>query len=90
LGKRLAVLVRDRPTEALRVAVGLTLADNAVEVFVLGPLALDDPAAAEYLAVLRELRLRVATTSADNPGLEPLAVAALARQLLAFDHILPY
>jgi hypothetical protein len=33
--KKIAVIVRDRPGEALRVAGGLTLADDTIEVFVL-------------------------------------------------------
>lgn len=90
MGKRVAVLVRDRPEEALRVAIGMTLANSAVAVFVLGPLAQGDPAATAYLEVLRELRLRIGTTCADNAGLEPLSIADLARELPSFDHILPY
>jgi hypothetical protein len=90
VGKRIALLVRDRPAEALRVAVGLTLADNTVEVFVLDPLPPDDAAAAVYLEVLAELRLPVRTTVPGNAGLASLPVAALARELLGFDHILAY
>ena len=33
--KKIAVIVRDRPAEALRVAGGLTLADDTIEVIVL-------------------------------------------------------
>jgi hypothetical protein len=90
VGKRVALLVRDRPAEALRVAVGLTLADNAVEVFVLDPLPPDDSATAVYLEVLGELRLRVRTTCPKNAALGLRPVADLARELLGFDHIVAY
>lgn len=90
MAKRLAVLVRERQSEALRVAVGLTLNDNLVEVFVLDRKVADTPENAANIEVLKEMEMRVATNVAENAGLELLSNAELARHVAACDIILPY
>lgn len=88
--KKIAVLVRERQGEALRVAVGLTLNDDRVEVFVLDRKVADTPENATNIEVLKEMEMRVATNCADNGGLELLSIADLAREIAACDVILPY
>ena len=90
MARRIAVLVRERQAEALRVAVGLTLKDDRVEVYVLDRKLADTPANATHIEALRELRLRVGTNCADNVGLELLSNAELARRIAACDVIVPY
>jgi hypothetical protein len=90
VAKRLAVLVRERQTEALRVAVGLTLNDDRVEVYVLDRPLGGDPENAAYVDTLRQLGVRVATNCADNAGLELVTNAQLARRLAACDAVVPY
>ena len=90
MAKRIAVLVRERQGEALRVAVGLTLNDDRVEVFVLDRRLADTPENAANLGVLKELGMRVATNCPDNAGLELLSNAEIARRIAACDIILPY
>ena len=90
MAKRLAVLVRERQAEALRVAVGLTLNDDRVEVFVLDRKVADTPENATNIEVLKEMEMRVATNCADNADLEFLSNADLARQVAECDVILPY
>lgn len=88
--KRIAVLVRERQGEALRVAVGLTLKSDRVEVFVLDRKLADTPEDGTYVGVLRELGMGLATNCADNAGFELLSNAELARRIAACDVILPY
>jgi hypothetical protein len=90
MAKRIAVLVRERQEEALRVAVGLTLNDDQVEVFVLDRKVADTPGNAANIEVLKEMQMRVATNCADNADLEFLSNADLARRIAACDIILPY
>ena len=90
MAKKIAVLVRERQAEALRVAVGLTLSDDRVEVYVLDRKIADTPQNATNIEVLTEMELPVATNCADNAGLEVLANAELARRIAACDVILPY
>lgn len=90
MAKRLGVLVRERQAEALRVAVGLTLKDDLVEVFVLDRKVADTPENATNVEMLKELEMRVATNCAENADLELLSNADLARRIAACDIILPY
>jgi hypothetical protein len=90
MGKKIAVLVRERQAEALRVAVGLTLNHDAVEVYVLDRKVAATPGNANNIEVLRELEMRIGTNCADNEGLELLSNAELARRIARCDLILPY
>lgn len=90
MAKRIAVLVRERQEEGLRVATGLTLVDNVVQVFVVDCLTARTPSAAAYLDALRDMGASLATTCASNADLELLAAPELARRVLRCDHILAY
>lgn len=88
MAKRIAVLVRDCQEEALRVALGLTLETDRVEVVVLDCALAETPASADLLRELRDQGLRLTTNCACNPGLELLGDAELARRLAACDAVL--
>jgi hypothetical protein len=90
MAKRIAVLVRERQSEALRVAVGLTLNDDRVEVFVLDRGVADVPESGMNLGMLQELGVRVGTNRPGNPGLELLSNEEIARSIAGCDAIVPY
>jgi hypothetical protein len=90
MAKKIAVLVRERQGEALRVAVGLTLNENLVEVYVLDREVAATPGNAANIEALREMEMRIGTNCADNGDLELLSNAELARRLAACDVVLPY
>ncbi|MDH4162166.1 MAG: hypothetical protein OEW15_05680 [Nitrospirota bacterium] len=88
--KRIAVIVRDRQGEALRVAGGLTLADDTIEVFVLDRmLDKSDPEVAKPLELVADLDLKVYSNNPEN-GLPVLSIEEMAAKLLEFDHVVPY
>ena len=88
--KKIAVLVRNRQSEALRMALGLSLLDDVVDVYVLD----HEFEAAEQdvlnIELMKEMRMRVYSNNAANPALEYLPGEEIARRLLEYDHILPY
>ena len=90
MAKRVAVLVRERQAEALRVAVGLTLNDDCVELYVLDRPLGGTPENRAYVDTLRQLGVRVATNCADNADLELVTNAELARRVAACDAVVPY
>ncbi len=90
MAKRIAVLVRERQGEALRVAVGLTLKSDRVEVFVLDRKLLDTQEHRMYLDLLEETGMPVMTNCADNTDLALLTNADIARRIANSDVILPY
>jgi hypothetical protein len=88
--KKTAVIVRDRPGEALRVTAGLTLMDDTVEVFVLDR-ALDkaDPKIAQLLELATELELKMYSNNPEN-GFTTITLEEMSKKLLEFDHVVPY
>jgi hypothetical protein len=87
--KRIAVIVRERQAEALRMAVGLTLKDDEVNVFVMDRKLEDDPAVAMNVEVLGDLGVRIRTNNAEN-SFEFMSTEDIAKALLTYDTVLPY
>ena len=88
--KRIAVLVRDRQSEALRMALGLILVDDTVDVYVLDKKLEDVEQDVQNLALMKEMGINLYTDQAGNAGLEYLSTDAIARRLTDYDHVLPY
>jgi hypothetical protein len=88
--KKIAVVVRDRQSEALRVAGGLTLADDTIEVFILDrKLDKDNPEVAQPLELVTDLDLKVYS---NNPGnsYTTISLEEMAKKLLEYDIVVPY
>ena len=88
--KKIAVVVRDRPAEALRVAGGLTLADDTIEVFILDrKLDKNNPEVAQPLELVTELDLKVYSNNPEN-GYTTISLQEMAKKLLEYDVVVPY
>ena len=88
--KKIAMIVRDRQAEALRVAGGLTLADDIIDVFILDrTLDKKDPAVAMPLELVNELELKMYS---NNPGNDcaVISLEEMAKKLLEYDLVVPY
>jgi len=90
MSKRIAVLVRERQAEALRMALGLVLLDDTVDVYVLDRKLEDDEDIRLHLATLKEFDFRIYTNVPENQDLECLPAEEIARRLPEYDHALPY
>lgn len=88
--KKIAVLVRDRQGEALRMSLGLILVDDLVDVYVLDRKLQTTGEAALHLETLREMDIQVRTNCGDNAGMEYLPREEIALRLPQYDHILAY
>lgn len=88
--KKIAVIVRDRQSEALRVSGGLTLADDTIEVFVLDRmLDKSNPEIAQPLELVTDLDLKVYSNNPEN-GFTMISLEDMARKLLEYDFVVPY
>jgi hypothetical protein len=90
VGKKIAVLVREGQVEALRMAVGLTLADDEVTVFIVDDrLDVGDDAVSLNLETLNELGVKIYS---NNPGdkFAKMSMEEIARVLPNYDTVLPY
>lgn len=87
--KRIAVLVRDRKHEALRMAVGLTLADDEVNVFIMGNSLEVDEAIGLSLETLSDLDCKLYSNNPENK-FEQITSEEIARMLTGYDIVIPY
>jgi hypothetical protein len=88
--KKIAVIVRDRQGEALRVSGGLTLADDTIEVFVLDrKLDKSDPEIAKPLELATDLDLKMYSNNPEN-GYTTITLEEMAKRLLDYDIVVPY
>lgn len=88
--KKIAVVVRDRQAEALRVAGGLTLADDTIEVFILDrKLDKTAPEIAQPLELVTDLDLKMYSNNPEN-GYTTLGIEEMAEKLLEYDIVVPY
>jgi len=88
--KKIAVIVRDRQGEALRIASGLTLSDDSIEVFILDTkLDKNDEEISKPLELVTDLELKMYSNNAEN-GYEMISLEDMAKRLLAFDFVVPY
>jgi len=87
--KRIALLVRDRKSEALRVAVGLTLADDEVNVFIMDDkLPLDDEISMN-LEALGDMGVKIYSNNPENP-FQQMTTEDIAKALPDYDVVIPY
>lgn len=92
--KKIAVLVRGRQVEALRMAIGITLMDDPVDVYVLDRKLEDTENNRLNLEMMIEMKMPLYTNCEEscsgNLGLKYLPTQEIARRLTGYDHILAY
>lgn len=90
VAKRIAVLVRERQEEAMRMAIGVTLADDIVDVYILDRKIEETEKNILNLKMMRDMKMQVFTNYKGNKGIKYLTTEEIAQRLLEYDHILPY
>ena len=90
MSKKIAVVVRDKQEEALRMSIGLTLMDDSVDIFCLNQKLARNKRTALNIDTIRELELNIYSNVEGDAETTYLPTAELANRLLTYDHILPY
>ncbi len=88
--RNIAVVVRDRQSEALRMALGLILIDDRVDVFLLAGTLDRSPQDMQNLELMKDMGITVYSSDKENADAEYLPAEEIARRLLQYEHILPY
>ena len=88
--KKIAVLVRERQSEALRMSLGLILVDDQVDIYVLDRKLQVAGETALHLDTIKEMEMQVYTNCRENEDMEFLPLDEIARRLAQYDHILAY
>lgn len=89
MAKKVAVLVRDRQDEALRMAVGLTLADDEINVFIMDKKLESNEANDLNVETLGDMDVKIYSNNPENK-FEQMSTEEVAKALAAYDVILPY
>lgn len=90
MAKRIAVLVRERQQEALRMAVGITLMDDVIDVYVLDRKVEDSEMNALNLETIEMMDMKMYTNHEGNENMSFLNNEEIADRLLEYDHIIAY
>lgn len=88
--KKIAVLVRDRQEEALRMSIGLTLMDDAIDVYVMDKKIEDSENNQLNIETLKEMDIPLYSNCDNNVDMEYLSTKEISKKLLSYDHILAY
>ncbi len=88
--KKIAVLVRDRQAEALRMSLGLILVDDAVDVYVLDRKLQPTAETTLNMETLQEMEIKIFTNYRGNADMEYLTTSEIAQKLSQYDNILAY
>ena len=90
MNKKIAVVVTDRQEEALRMSIGLTLADDEVDVYFMGKKLSHTGDNDLNIETGKELGVGLYSTCEQTDDLQQISPEELAGKLLDYDHILPY
>ncbi len=88
--KKIAVLVRERQSEALRMSLGLILVDDLVDVYVLDRKLQATEETALHVETMKEMDVQIYTNCRENEGMELVTVEEIVVKLPRYDHILAY
>lgn len=88
--KKVAVLVRDRQGEALRMSVGVTLMDDKIDVYVLDKQVESNDDNDLNIETIKDMGMKLATNMKENTNMDFMSTEEIAQKLLEYDHIVPY
>ncbi|KPK36047.1 MAG: hypothetical protein AMK70_03765 [Nitrospira bacterium SG8_35_1] len=90
MAKKIAILVRDRQAEALRMAVGMILADDEVSAFILDREVEKTDDNDLNIETMGDMDVKTFTNFKGNANMEYISTEDIANKLLEYDNILPY
>lgn len=90
MSKKIAVVVRGRQSEALRMAVGIILMDDTIDVYVLDCIIEKNEQHDLYLETFELMEMNAYSNMAENETMQRLSIAEIAVRLPFYDHVLAY
>ena len=90
MSKKIAVIVRDRPSEALRMAIGIILLDDIIEIFVLDKKIEKTEQNQLYLESIQDFEIQAYSNVKANDTMKYLSIEDISRRLSQYDHVLAY
>ncbi len=90
MAKKIAILVRDRQAEGLRMGVGAMLADDLITVFIMDRKVEETEGNMMNLETMNDMDIKTYTNFKGNENIEYLSTEEIAKKLLEFDLVVPY
>ena len=90
MSKKIAVVIKGRQDEAIRMSIGLTLMDDSVDVFLLDSDLVKTKDNELNIETLDEMDIKTFSNIEGSTETTYIPTATMARELLTYDHILPY
>ncbi|MDH5392565.1 MAG: hypothetical protein OEY11_05200 [Gammaproteobacteria bacterium] len=90
MSKQIAVILRNRQAEALRMSIGLILMDDTVDIFILNNHLDRSDKTALNIETIQEMQMNIYSNVVQGDEVAYLATAAMADKLLTYDHVLAY
>lgn len=89
MAKKVAIIVKDRVDEALRMGVGATLADDQIHVFIMDKKVEMNADNELNLETMQDLDVKIFTNNPENPY-EQKSTEEIAKMLADYDIVVPY
>ncbi len=89
MAKKVAVLIKDNQVEGFRMAVGLTLADDEVNVFLVDKKLESGESVDPNVEMLGDLDVKIFSNNPENK-FEQKTNEEIARALTGYDAVIPY
>ena len=90
MDKKIAVIIRERQEEALRMALGLLLLDYTPDIFILDRPIENTEKNRLQLQTVEEMELNLYTNCSENQDIEQVSVEEIAVRLTTYDIVLAY
>lgn len=88
--KKIAVIVRDRQEEALRMALGVAILDDLVDVYIIDNELEETEKNLMNLEMMKAMGLRVFSNRKESSWINYLSIEDIADRILEYDHIVSY
>ena len=88
--KKIAVLVRERQAEALRMGLGLILMDDIIDVYILDRKVAETDENKTSIKTMKDMDMNIYTNYRENEELQYLTSGEIAQRLPEYDMIVPY
>lgn len=88
--KKIAVIVRDRQEEALRMALGIAILDDLVDVYIIDNELEETEKNLMNLEMMKAMGLRVFSNRKGSSWINYLSIEDIADRILEYDHIVSY
>ena len=90
MAKKIAVIVRDRQSEALRMSVGIILMDDIIDVYVLDRVVEENEQHKLYLETIDVMEMNAYSNVKENSSMTYLTMEEISERLPDYDHVLAY